>query len=637
MIIHNKQVEVYDVEIFSNIFHCTCKNTETGKYHKFEISRRKFQVRELVEHFTSNKYFFCGYNNKHYDDALINYIIDYKDKMINLSWRRVCTSIQGLSNLITSREDSTDGWKRWKFLGIFESMDLLTMLFSSKLRVGLKPMQITMHYKNVEEFICDWQSDLDEDKFDDMIAYNINDVDSTAELLERCKKDIQLRLDVEKEFGIDCLSKDNVNMGMKILAHQYCKYSGKTWNEIKDLRSPMDVIPLKDVILPIIKYDDDKLQAMLERLKQQVVSPGRKGYEEQFIFKGLKYSIGVGGIHSVNTPEIIIPKDDEILIDSDVASLYPSMIIKFGFYPRHLGEIFLQAYEGTLKERLEAKHTKNETKNIAYKYCLNGVSGNMQSPVSFCYDPLSVMRIRMNGQLLLLMLAEKLTQIGCRIIQINTDGVLYLAKKDKTTEVQGIKDWWQNLTQLTLEDEVFTAFYQYAINDYFGVYEDGKVKQKGMFLTKIDLGKGLTPKIIPKAVIAYFTEHKNVIEYVHNCTDIRDFLMGEKTGKQWNVEWYDKPQQRTNRYYASTNGAYLWKWKYNADGTKQYQNMLTASGVTILNKFDDKPIEERHINYRYYIGEIMKIINELEPKQLSLFDQQDFRDISDIDCKTDSL
>ena len=637
MIIHDKQVEVYDVEVFSNIFHCACKNTETGEYHKFEISKRKFQVQELVEHFTSKDLFFCGYNNKHYDDALINYIIDYKDKMINLPWRRVCTSIQGLSNLITSHEEDTEGWKRWKFLGMFESMDLLTMLFSSKLRVGLKSMQITMHYKNVEEFMCDWQSDLDENRFDDMIAYNINDVDSTAELLERCKDDIQLRLNVEKEFNIDCLSKDNVNMGMKILAHQYCKYSGKTWKEIKDLRSPMDVIPLKDVILPIIKYDDSKLQAMLERLKLQVVSPGRKGYEEQFIFKGLKYSIGVGGIHSVNTPEIIIPKDDEILIDSDVASLYPSMIIKFGFYPRHLGEVFLQAYEGTLKERLEAKHKGDKVKNIAYKYCLNGVSGNMQSPVSFCYDPLSVMRIRMNGQLLLLMLAEKLTQVGCRIIQINTDGVLYLAKKDKTTEVQGIKEWWQNLTQLTLEDEVFTSFYQYAINDYFGVLSDGKIKQKGMFLTKVELGKGLTPKIIPKAVMAYFTENKDVLEYVYNCTDIRDFLMGEKTGKQWNVEWYDKSQQRTNRYYASTNGAYLWKWKYNADGTKQYQNMLVASGVTILNKLDDKPIEERKINYRYYIGEIMKIINELKPKQLSLFDQQDFRDISDIDYKTDSL
>ena len=52
---------------------------------------------------------------------------------------------------------------------------------------------------------------------------------------------------------------------------------------------------------------------------------------------------------------------------------------------------------------------------------------------------------------------------------------------------------------------------------------------------------------------------------------------------------------------------------------KQYQNMLVDSGVTILNKFDDKPIEERKINYRYYLKETIKIIEELQPRQLSLF------------------
>jgi hypothetical protein len=94
--------------------------------------------------------------------------------------------------------------------------------------------------------------------------------------------------------------------------------------------------------------------------------------------------------------------------------------------------------------------------------------------------------------------------------------------------------------------------------------------------------------------------------------------MSEKTGKQWNVEYLNQEQQRTNRFYASTNGGYLWKWKDN-DGVKQYQNMLTASGVTLLNTFDDTPIEKRNINYRYYIREAYKIIRELKPLQLSLW------------------
>ena len=172
--------------------------------------------------------------------------------------------------------------------------------------------------------------------------------------------------------------------------------------------------------------------------------------------------------------------------------------------------------------------------------------------------------------------------------------------------------------------------YQYAINDYFAITEDDKVKEKGMFITTVKLGKGLTPKIIPKAVINFFKNGVPVEETIKGCQDIRDFLMAEKTGKQWHVEYNNKEQQRTNRFYASTNGAYLWKWKEKDTNRfdisipcpteKQYQNMLTASGVTLLNYLDDKPIEERKINYRYYIMEAYKIIRELKPLQMSLWD-----------------
>jgi hypothetical protein len=86
-----------------------------------------------------------------------------------------------------------------------------------------------------------------------------------------------------------------------------------------------------------------------------------------------------GGIHSVNKPEIIIPKDDEILIDWDVSSLYPSLLISYEFYPKHLGKEFLNTYSNIRKERLEAKHSGNKVKNETLKLCLNAVSGLMQN------------------------------------------------------------------------------------------------------------------------------------------------------------------------------------------------------------------------------------------------------------------
>lgn len=659
MIIRGKIVYVYDIEVFQNIFHCSVKNTETNDIYKFEISERKNQLRELVKFFKQvDKYItwgdyyttninipanviFCGYNNLHYDNPIINYIIEYEDKLMQYNIPTICSSIFNLSKTITtSSEDNIDAWKHWKYQIWFDTFDILTMLYSNKLRVGLKEIQVTMQYPNVQEFVCDWTKPLPLEDFDSMIDYNINDIESTSELLNRCKKDVDLRIAIEDEYGVRVLSKDGVNIGMKILTQKYLEKTGLTWQDIKDLRSPMSVIPLKDVILPFIKYDSPILQRVLDDMKNQIVSPGRKGYENKFVFNNLRYSVGVGGIHSVNSPEIIIPRDDEMLIDIDVASLYPSMLIEYEFYPKHLGKEFLEVYKQIKDERIEAKHNGDKVKNETLKLALNGLSGNLQNEHNFCYSPFAVMQIRINGQLLLLMLAEKLTQIGCRIVQANTDGLFVLLKKDAYSKVNSICREWEQLTKLTLEEDRFKAMYQYAINDYFAITEDNKVKEKGMFITAVKLGKGLTPKIIPKAVISFFKDGIPVEDTIKNCTDIRDFLMSEKTGKQWHVEYMNEEQQRTNRFYASTNGGYLWKWKntghkegeiitytepyvgerkYKASA-RQYQNMLTASGVTLLNKFDDKPIEERKINYRYYIMEAYKIIRDLKPLQLSLWD-----------------
>jgi hypothetical protein len=669
MQIRGKTVFVYDIEVFQNIFHCSVLNTETKEIHKFEISPRKNQLSELIlffkqvnspvswnDNYTTNcsidsDKIFCGYNNLHYDNPIINYIIEYEHVLAEKPVLVITNSIFNLSREITNSDENIEKWKRWKYQVWFDSFDILTMLYSNKLRVGLKEIQVTMQYKNVQEFVCDWSKPLPIEDFDSMIDYNINDIESTSALLDRCKKDIDLRLAIEDEYGVKVLSKDGVNIGMKILTHKYLEKTGLTWWDIKDLRSPQAYIPLKDVILPFIKYDSPILKSVLDEMKTQVVSPGRKGYEKNFVFGGLRYTVGVGGIHSKNDPEIIIPAEDEMLIDIDVASLYPSMLIEYGFYPKHLGPEFLEVYSQIRSERIEAKHNGDKIKDSTLKLALNGLSGNLQNEHNFCYSTFAAMQIRINGQLLLLMLAEKLVELGCRIVQANTDGLFVLLKKSIYDKVNNVCREWEQLTKLTLEEDRFEAMYQYAINDYIAVKEgyadirdrflageqivqkkktgelyksieqiqDDYIKQKGMFITKVQLGKGLTPKIIPEAVIKYFVDGIPVEDTIKGCKDIKKFLMAEKTGKQWNVEYMKEDIQRTNRFYASTNGGYLWKWKQVDNAEKQYQNMLAASGVTLLNKFDDKPIEDRKINYRYYLRECYKIIEDLKPRQLSLF------------------
>lgn len=90
----------------------------------------------------------------------------------------------------------------------------------------------------------------------------------------------------------------------------------------------------------------------------------------------------------------------------------------------------------------------------------------------------------------------------------------------------------------------------------------------------------------------------------------------KKIGKQFTVKWNDEKQQRINRFYISNKGSYIYKIK--PDGSTH--NIVKGFAVTILNKVDD--IDARNyddINYNFYISECEKIINNITPKQLSLF------------------
>ena len=643
MKIRDKTVFVFDIEIFPNLFHCVVKDTETKKYFLFEISKRRNDLPKIIAGFhrikdnvkwndnytTKQKLntdiIFCGYNNIHYDNPIINYMIYNQQELLNSSYSEVCFQLFKLSQDIVKPEGDAHNWHKWKYLVYFDTLDLLTMLYSEKLRVGLKEMQVTMQYHNVQEYDGNFEEYIPEDKIPEMIKYNINDVDSTEELLYRCKSDIDLRIAIEDEYGVKVLNKDGVNIGMKIITQKYLEKTGLTWNDIKDLRSPCDMIPLKDVILPIIKYNTPILRDILEDLKKQVVSPGRKGYEHHFILDKVEYTIGVGGIHTVNKPEKIIPAKDEIISDVDVTSLYPSMIIEHHFYPEHLGKEFLEVYSNIKDERVEAKRNHNKVKDKTLKLALNGLSGNLQNEHNFCYSPMTVMKIRMNGQLMLLMLAEKLIAIGCKILQANTDGLFVLRKKCDEDKFKQVCKEWETLTKLGLEEDRFEAFYQFAINDYLAIKEGYSIsknpdflKKKGLFIDSVSLGKGMKPIIIPEAINKFLADNIPVEDTIRNCTNVLKFLTYQKVNKKYEVEYNNKIVQRINRYYVSTNGYSLYKRKLE-NGQYSYINMLKNNGVIILNDLSNVNKLPDDIDYKYYISEANKIIDKFFTFQLTLF------------------
>ena len=624
MKIKDKTVLVYDIESFPNLFTCSILNSENNKLITYEISEDKNDLGKIVALFQLKEFYFCGFNNKSYDDVLINYLIIRFDDLRYKPIFEITWLIKSMSDKII--KEPVANWVDYKHAYLFNSFDLMTMSFSAKNRVGLKELEVTMGFPNVMEYEGDFSKNVPKELKDKVIEYNQNDVLATGGLLNLKKNDIELRLKLNEKYKINVLSKDNVNMGMEILKKEYLEKTNKTWDDIKDLKTPCQLVAFKNIIFDFIQYTTPPLQKLLEKLKKISIDPNNKDFREVFEIGGVVHNISLGGLHSINNAEIIIPNEDELLIDYDVDSFYPSCLIVNNLYPKHLGIEFVDIYKNIRDERVEAKKDKNSFLADAFKYAINGLSGNLQSQYSWTYDPELVVKLRINCQLMILMLIEKFDLLGAEIVQSNTDGILIKIKKSLLPEIEKAKDEWCKLTKLSMSKEEFERFYQYDVNNYIGVKKGFKetkdpelIKKKGFFVDETNLGKGMSPKVIAKSLINYFVYNISPEETLKEDKDIRDYLTYQRVSRDFIVEYNGEKALHINRFYMSINGGILIKYKMEKGGKAQATRLCATSPVTIYNKFEDKPFEEYKVNYRYYKNEIYKIINELEINQLSLF------------------
>ena len=634
MKIKERPVALYDIEVFPNCFHCLVSDSESHKKYKFEISNRKNQLEELIDffYFKRVEHIMCGYNNHHYDDIVINYMIFFRNTMKRFDYLKICNSLYYLSKAIIESEktENIDKIKQYKYANYFYSFDLMTMLYSAAKQKSLKEVEILLGMDNVQEFEAGFDQRLLDSEIDDMIKYNENDVDATELLLNTVKDEVDLRLEVEKEWGFDALSMSNIRIGEEILLRQ-SNLKGVALEEAKSKIRRVAKIENKDIILPFIQYSNPKLKEVLLDVKNATCYPCKsdkkqKNYEKKFVLSNTCYSIGEGGIHTINEPRIFKPTADQYIGHSDVTSMYPSLAIIYKWLPVHLGKDFWNVYESLYKERVIAKRNHDELKAKAFKFALNSPIGKMQNESSWAYDPLNAYKIRMNGQLILLMLVDRLLSINCKIVQVNTDGVVYIADKANRELIDQFVHEVENITKLHFDSDDYESFYQYDVNNYFGIRkgysqsgDPSLIEKKGKFITEIGLNNSMTPVVISKAVINYFLTKEPIDKFVKEDKNIRDFLMSQSVNREFKVEYGNKPVQRINRYYASNSGYYLMRVKDKIYETKK-ESILSDVGVILLNHIDSTPIEERKINYQYYIGKAKTIVSEFINRQLTIFD-----------------
>jgi DNA polymerase elongation subunit (family B) len=344
-------------------------------------------------------------------------------------------------------------------------------------------------------------------------------------------------------------------------------------------------------------------------------------------FDGVKYKLGIGGIHSDDKPGIFTSTDTELIIDCDIASMYPTLIVNNNLYPSHLSRLFLDLYKKIILQRLEAKKLGNETESYVLKILLNSVFGKTLFEHHWLYDPLVGLRVTINGQLYMLMLIEGLSLTGIKVLSANTDGIVSLVNKERLLDYELLCKEWENYTKFKLEYTGYKKYIRKDVNNYITIKGDNSIKEKGEFLQfeELSLRQGIDKPIISKALYNLFVKDIPIEDTIYNEKSIYSFCIAKKTDDKFINEFHTlennlhkiEELQKTVRFYISTNGGTLYKVdKIN----NKYISYCVNRKVTILNNNqDNKDIKDYNIDYGYYIKETKKIIDEIINPQLILF------------------
>jgi DNA polymerase elongation subunit (family B) len=627
-VLDNKIFVTYDIETFLSIFCVVFKYKD--RYKIFEISERKDDYKELVEFIkkgSSQGWFFTGFNNVRFDAQVLQWLLEAKEPFKKLTGKTKAKHIMEFAQSVIEKINRKEFPPYQESKLTFQQLDLfLQAHYNNRARsTSLKWLEYSMNWNKIQDLPYKYDEVLSSDKFDDVIKYCINDTDATEQFFKKSKQLVELRFAQQAEnMHLELFNKSDSSIGEALFLDLMSEKLQVEKKYLKKMQTRRETIELKDVILPYIKFETPEFNSVLEFFKQQVITEATKdAFKHLMVFDGMEYFYGLGGLHAARDNSIFKSDEENIVLSVDFASFYPNISIRNRLYPEHLSESFCILYEELFEKRKLIP--KSNPQNTAIKLLLNSSFGKAGDEYSFLYDKKFQMAITVNGQLILSMLCEQLSQIdGVRMVMSNTDGCELIVPKTKKREVYNVCLGIEKLTQLQLEYSVYDKLFTRDINNYLGIDINGKVKTKGCFDIDLELHKNRSERIVPLAIKRYFVNDVPVEDTVKNHLKvgnygkienqgIYDFCIGKKIQSNQNYTIEDNEgnilkniDDKVIRFYVSTDGNNLRK-NYN-NGRKE----ITVGGNKVTMFMDYYKSEDYKVDYDYYINQAYKIIHAVD-------------------------
>jgi len=365
-----KEIYIYDLETYKNIFCAIFLNIKNNDIYIFEISDRLNEFEELKQ-FLKQDISLVGYNNMAFDYPVLHNILE-KDNITS-------NEIHLIANEIINNEFSTIWNPKIPQLDLF----LIHHYNNSARRCSLKWLEFSLRWEKVQDLPYKPDSNLLINKFDEIIEYCINDVKFTKKIYDNSINNINFRKNMSKKLNHNVMNYSDVKIGEYINQITYEKLSNKQYFNFKNNRTYHKYFKLDDIIPKDIKFKSKIFNEFFDSIKNKSFKVGEE-FDRIISLSNISIKFAKGGLHSEDKPRIV-KNTKGYLSELDIGSMYPWSIVSMNIYPKHLGSEWNEGIKQTyfyraneLKPKL--KQLKKGTKEYqeiddeqeAYKLALNG-------------------------------------------------------------------------------------------------------------------------------------------------------------------------------------------------------------------------------------------------------------------------
>lgn len=649
----DEKFTIYDLETLSNCFTAYFKDWTTKKEKYFIIGPGHndfFDLMWFLRKLLDNGYTLVGFNCNAFDCQILEYMIDNLQELRYLDPEEIAARLHAQAQWIINLPEESRYLNlipEWNFS--IPHIDLYKQKHydGKNKRCSLKWLEFTMRFDNIETMPIHHDETITlEQEIEEIIRYNANDVRATYRFFELNKFETDLREKLSTKYDLNLMNASEPRMARDIFGKFLCEAMGIAWRDLKEKRTYRSRIFPKEFIFDYIKFKDPMLQGVkffYEHLDFDPYDFKNNNMDLNHVEKVFKFAnipdvvVGLGGIHGCVKPGVYTSTEDWLIKDIDVTSFYPNLGIENDLYPQHLSKTFCKVYKDLFQMR--QKIDKKDPENLVFKIILNSTYGLSKEPNNYLHDPKYTFAITINGQLLLLMLAEILKAKVKDIVfyQMNTDGVSIGYPKDQEEIVKWCMKKWEVYTKLQLEEKHYKKMVIVDVNNYLAVDTKDKVKRKGLFGysmnpedREIEYHKNPSFLVVPKALEAFFVHGVPYEDYIRSVNDIYDFCGGVKVKRDFDLVEHsynaedvkidkDKIKQTVVRYYVSKEFKSLKKqYKPHAKLAGQTVEIKKNWNMTYFNIYEKKPIDQYNINYKYYISACREIVTKVLPNATNL-------------------